>query len=58
MKLEYPLNDTLPNIEHARDRYLAKLFTYRGSTSNQTIVTDQDFELFYAYGKKCHAFPV
>jgi len=24
MKLEYPMNDSLPNIEHARDRFLAK----------------------------------
>jgi hypothetical protein len=51
MKLEYPMNDTLPNIGHARDRFFAKLFTYRGHTGNQTTVTDEDFQLFYAYGR-------
>lgn len=29
MKLEYPLMDVLPNIEHARDRLLARIFHYR-----------------------------
>ncbi|KAF2200828.1 hypothetical protein GQ43DRAFT_449238 [Delitschia confertaspora ATCC 74209] len=39
MKLAYPLNDVLPNIEHARDRLLAKLFEFR--RTRKTLVTGQ-----------------
>ena len=28
-KLEYPLNDVLPNIEDRRDRLLTKIFEFR-----------------------------
>lgn len=53
MKLEYPMNDSLPNIEHSRDRFLAKLFAYRKQSERdpQIDATDEDFELLYAYGR-------
>ena len=51
MKLEYPLNEALPNIDNARDRLLAKIFRFRKEEQDATGVTDQDFELLYAYGK-------
>ncbi|KAF2670842.1 hypothetical protein BT63DRAFT_453207 [Microthyrium microscopicum] len=50
MKLEYPMNDTLPNIEHARDRFLAKLFACRKQENLEKKATDEDFEVLYAYG--------
>ncbi|EOA84863.1 uncharacterized protein SETTUDRAFT_32103 [Exserohilum turcica Et28A] len=49
MKLAYPLNDVLPNIEHTRDRLLAKVFEFRQQDLGQVIATDEDFELLYAY---------
>lgn len=58
MKLAYPLNDALPNIEHTRDRLLAKLFEFRkrnndlsesGQEGGQNHATDEDYELLYAY---------
>ncbi len=51
MKLEYPLNDTLPNTEHARDRLLAKIFDYRRNALVAQEVNDKDYALSYAYGK-------
>ena len=53
MKLEYPLNDALPNTDNARDRLLAKIFRFRKEEKEKdaTDVTDQDFELLYAYGR-------
>ena len=51
MKLEYPLNDALPNTDNARDRLLAKIFRFRKEEKDATDVSDQDFELLYAYGK-------
>ncbi|KAJ9624023.1 hypothetical protein H2203_005470 [Taxawa tesnikishii (nom. ined.)] len=48
IKLEYPLNDVLPNIEHTRDRLLAKIFEFR-RTEKGALATDQDYELLYAY---------
>ncbi len=50
MKLEYPLNEALPSTENARDRLLAKIFRFRKEEKDATGVTDQDFELLYAYG--------
>ena len=47
--MEYPLNDVLPNIEHSRDRLLARVFEYR--RGEERMATDVDFELIYAYGK-------
>ena len=54
MKLEYPLNEALPNTDNARDRLLAKTFRFRKEEKDATGVTDQDFELLYAYGKLVH----
>jgi len=50
MKLEYPINDSLPNIEHTRDRFLAKVFDFRAHAISKDLATDEDFELLYAYG--------
>ncbi|KAJ6286916.1 hypothetical protein J3E71DRAFT_207907 [Bipolaris maydis] len=49
MKLAYPLNDVLPNIEHTRDRLLARVFEFRQQDLGKTIATDEDYELLYAY---------
>ena len=56
MKLEYPLNDALPNTDNARDRLLAKIFRFRKDEKHATDVADQDFELLYAYGNSSKAF--
>ncbi|KAB8204594.1 WD40 repeat-like protein [Aspergillus parasiticus] len=49
MKLEYPLSDVLPSIEHARDRLLARLFHYRKDHEASRLSTDEDYALLYAY---------
>jgi len=51
MKLEYPINDSLPNIEHTRDRLLAKVYDFRAYVAGEDFAKDEDFELLYAYGK-------
>jgi hypothetical protein len=52
VKLEYPLNDVLPNIDHTRDRLLAKMFEFRRDGGDKaSLATDEDYELLYAYGK-------
>jgi hypothetical protein len=51
MKLAYPLNDVLPNIEHTRDRLLAKVFEFRQTGLGKVIAKDEDYELLYAYGE-------
>jgi hypothetical protein len=51
VKLEYPLNDVLPNIDHTRDRLLAKIFEFRRDGDKASLATDEDYELLYAYGK-------
>jgi hypothetical protein len=51
MKLAYPLNDVLPNVEHTRDRLLAKVFEFRQTGLGRVIARDEDYELLYAYGK-------
>lgn len=51
MKLEYPINDSLPNVEHTRDRLLSKVFDFRAHVVGKDLATDEDFELLYAYGK-------
>lgn len=51
MKLAYPLNDVLPNVEHTRDRLLAKVFEFRQTGLGKVIAKDEDYELLYAYGK-------
>ncbi|RAL05057.1 WD40 repeat-like protein [Aspergillus ibericus CBS 121593] len=49
MKLEYPLSDVLPSVEHARDRLLARLFHYRKDPEVSRSSTDEDYALLYAY---------
>lgn len=51
MKLEYPLNDVLPDVEHTRDRLLAKVFESRRIGLGDVEAKDEDYELLYAYGK-------
>lgn len=46
LKLEYPLNDVLPNIEDRRDKLLNKLFEHRRSTG---VANESDYEVLYAY---------
>ena len=51
MKLEYPLDEALPSIEHTRDRLLARIFDYRKTTrAKDGSLDDEDFALLYAYG--------
>lgn len=49
MKIEYPLNDALPSIDHTRDRLLAKSFQFRQTSGAQRSTIDEDFELLYVY---------
>ncbi|OJD14555.1 hypothetical protein AJ78_05105 [Emergomyces pasteurianus Ep9510] len=49
MKLEYPLNDSLPEVEHSRDRLLARLHRFRQDTTASRLTTDEDYALLYAY---------
>jgi len=51
MKLEYSLNEALPNTDHAHDRLLAKIFRFRKDEKDRIEATDEDFELLYAYGE-------
>lgn len=50
MKLEYPLNAVLPNVERTRDRLLAKVFEFRRSDIAMEVAKDEDYELLYTYG--------
>ncbi|KAL8686673.1 MAG: hypothetical protein Q9218_006944 [Villophora microphyllina] len=49
MKLEYPLTDALPSIDHTRDRLLAKIFGFRKDENKGVIASDEDFALLYSY---------
>ncbi|KAJ4303787.1 hypothetical protein N0V90_002688 [Kalmusia sp. IMI 367209] len=49
MKLEYPLNAVLPNVERTRDRLLAKVFEFRRSGLGKVVAKDDDYELLYTY---------
>jgi hypothetical protein len=51
MKLEYPLSDVLPSIEHARDRLLARIHRYRLDREASQHTTDEDCALLYAYSE-------
>lgn len=51
VKLEYPLNDVLPSIDHTRDRLLAKISEFRRAGEGRDVAAEQDYELLYAYGK-------
>ena len=50
MKLQFPMNGALPSVHHTRDRLLAKLFRFRQEEMEKRGVTDEDFEIIYAYG--------
>ena len=50
MKLEFPMSDALPNTEHARDRLLAKIFSYRKDDRMHHRMSEEDFALLYAFG--------
>ena len=50
-KLEFPLNDALPNTDNARDRLLAKVFKLRKEMRKGQRLNDEDFGLVYAFGK-------
>ncbi|KAI9669664.1 MAG: hypothetical protein M1831_007360 [Alyxoria varia] len=49
VKLEYPLNDALPEVTHTRDRLLAKVFRFRQEESKAVTPSDEDYELLYAF---------
>ncbi|KAI9893223.1 MAG: hypothetical protein M1814_000350 [Vezdaea aestivalis] len=49
MKLEYPINNALPSIDHTRDRLLARTFEFRKAEEGNENITDEDFGLLYAY---------
>ncbi|KAL9579996.1 MAG: hypothetical protein Q9212_004761, partial [Teloschistes hypoglaucus] len=49
IKLEYPLTDALPSIDHTRDRLLAKIFGFRKGEKARLIASDEDFALLYSY---------
>ncbi|KAL8670514.1 MAG: hypothetical protein Q9168_004948 [Polycauliona sp. 1 TL-2023] len=51
IKLEYPLNEALPSIDHTRDRLLAKVFSFRKEEKSGLIKSDEDFALLYSYGR-------
>ena len=50
MKLEYPLNDALPDTDYARDRLLTRLHRYRKDHPATQLTNDEDYALLYAYG--------
>lgn len=49
IKVEYPLNDVLPNIEERRDKLLGKISQYRLTAEGRELTTEQDYEMLYAY---------
>jgi hypothetical protein len=53
MKLEYSLNDAVPNTAHSRDRLLTKIFQYRkdavGAEEGALVAKDEDYEILYTY---------
>lgn len=51
MKMAYPLNDVLPNLDHTRDRLLSKVFEFRRTGLGKNVATEADYELVYAYGE-------
>ena len=56
MKLEYPMSDVLPSIEHARDRLLARIYRYRLDHEASQQTTDEDCALLYAYSEYIFGF--
>ncbi|KAI5807445.1 Fusaric acid resistance protein-like-domain-containing protein [Peziza echinospora] len=49
IKLGFPLPETLPNTDRARDRFLAKVFAYREKIRGEEGKSDEDFAMTYAY---------
>ncbi|KAF2271568.1 uncharacterized protein EI97DRAFT_387651 [Westerdykella ornata] len=49
MKMAFPMNDVLPNVEHTRDRLLVKVFEFRRTGLGKVVATAEDYELLYAY---------
>lgn len=52
LKLEYPINDGLPNTTTSRDRLLAKIYQFRQNeldAEGGPVAKDEDYELLYAY---------
>lgn len=54
LKLEFPINDALPDTTNARDRLLAKIFQYRREATaleaaGKQVANDEDYELVYAF---------
>ncbi|KAI6796640.1 hypothetical protein KC332_g16245 [Hortaea werneckii] len=49
VKMEYPLNDVMPSIDHTRDRLLARISEFRRNGDGREVATEQDYELLYAY---------
>ncbi|EEP76085.1 conserved hypothetical protein [Uncinocarpus reesii 1704] len=49
MKLGYQLNDTPPDIDHSRDRLLARLHHFRKDQTTSRLTTDEDYALLYAF---------
>lgn len=55
MKLEYSLNNAIPNTVFLRDKLLAKIYQYRkdvaGAPIEEDVVVakDQDYEILYSF---------
>ena len=49
VKLEFPLNDTLPNIATSRGLLLHKVFEFRQDPKKNALANDDDYELLYVY---------
>lgn len=58
MRLEYPLSDVLPSIDHARDRLLARIYRYRQDREASQLTTDEDCALLYAYSESMFSYLV
>ena len=50
VKLQFPLNDALPNTDSSRDRLLAKVFKFRQGHNEESSSHDEDYALLYCYG--------
>ena len=48
-KLEYPLHDVLPSIEHSRDRLLSRISDFRRCGQGRELASEADFEVLYTY---------
>jgi len=48
LKYAFP-TASLPNVQNARDKLLAKVFQFRKENIGNKVATDEDFELLYCY---------